>query len=218
MKILAILISFVFISCSNIQSAELTNYKTYYKNGNLHNFIHIKNNQKNGKIESYYEDGKIAVTGFFKNDKRDKSWYFYDEKTGKLIANENYKSGLLQGNQIYYYPNGQLKMKGKYNLNERTGFWELYRPNGSLEAQNIFLRGDNVVNVSIYQENGNIYCTGLIINGLRSGLWKYFDDNGKILYDIVYYQGIRHGKWRAYNEKGEFIIGGYFNQGHMLGL
>ena len=139
MKILIILLSLLFLSCSPLQSASSKNIKTYYKNGNIQNDISMKNDKRNGPMTSYFANGKIAVEGFFTDDERDKKWTFYDETTGNITAIENYRAGLLQGQQLYYYPDGTLRMKGSYKDDERIGFWHLYRPDGSLEIQNIFL-------------------------------------------------------------------------------
>lgn len=219
MKTLILLISFLIIGCSNIVSrGAQEKEKIYYPNGNLKSEISFINNIKNGPIFNYFEDGRIAVKGYFKNDQREKKWYFYDENTGKLIAIENYKNGLLEGEQIYYYPDGNLKVKGNYKDNYRVGFWQMYDENGKLSVQNIFLDGEDVVSVALFQENGNIFCSGLTKNGLRDGIWQYYDTEGKLLYDVEYLNGIRDGEWKAYDKDGNIIATGYYNHGKILGL
>ena len=118
MKYLIILLSLFIVGCSN-----LSKERVYYSNGNLKSEISTDNNSvKNGPILNYFEDGRVAVKGYFKDDKRDKKWYFYDENTGNISAIETYKDGELEGEQLYYYPNGKLKLKGSYKDNIRIGF------------------------------------------------------------------------------------------------
>lgn len=174
--------------------------------------------KKNGPMITYFENGDISVSGFFKDDARDKKWTFYDETTHKITAIENYVSNVLEGEQFYYYPDGTLKLKGSYKNNQRIGFWEQYTPDGKLEVQNIFLEGKDTINVAIYQSNGKILCSGAAKNDLREGIWQYFDTDGILLYDVTYEKGIRNGEWRAYDKNGKILVTGYYIDGKIIGL
>lgn len=218
MKILIIMISLLIVGCSNLNSLKKEHIKTYYSNGKIKSDISVSNDSKNGPVVTYFENGSIATKGYFINNEREKTWNFYDEKSGKLIVIENYKDGMLEGEQRYYYPNGVLKLKGEYKNNQRIGFWEMYDELGRLEVQNIFLNGENVINVALFQDNGNILCSGGTIDGYREGVWKYFDRDGKLLYEVEYKKGIRDGEWKAYDEAGRLIASGYYNNGVLLGL
>lgn len=77
MKTLILLISFLIIGCSNIVSrGAQEKEKIYYSNGNLKSEISFINNIKNGPIFNYFEDGRIAVKGYFKMIKERKSGIF----------------------------------------------------------------------------------------------------------------------------------------------
>lgn len=218
MKILTTLISLFFLCSALLMTAPEKYLKTYHANGQLQNSISIKENKKDGPLLSYFEDGKIAVKGFFKKDKRDKQWIFYDKDTGKISAIENYKDGLLEGQQYYYHKNGKIRTKGEYKADERTGFWQVYDEEGNLEMQNIFLDGEKVVSVAMYEPNGMISSSGFLKNGQREGEWKYFDEEGALLYDVTYENGVRNGEWKAYTKDGKILITGFYNNGVILGL
>lgn len=215
MKSLIIIFTLLLVGCSNINKNHNI---SYYSNGNIKSDVVNKNGIKNGPIFNYFEDGSLAVEGYFKNDMRDKKWYFYDKTTKKLSAVENYKNGKLEGEQSYYYPSGKLRLQGKYKDNIRVGFWQLYDEAGNLTMQNIFLDGEALVSVAIFQKNGKLSSSGLTKDGVREGVWQYYDKDGKLLYDVEYNSGIRDGEWRAYDEVGNIIVIGYYNQGKILGL
>lgn len=217
MRYFIIILSIFIIGCSNL-SLNREKDITYYENGRVRSDITLVDGIKNGVALNYFEDGSLAVKGYFSEDKRDKKWYFYDENTKKLSAIENYKLGDLEGEQFYYYPDGKLKLKGSYKDNVRTGFWQMYDEDGKLTVQNIFLDGEKVISVALFQSNGNILCSGLTKDGLREGMWQYFDEDGKLLYDVIYSQGIRNGEWKAYDKDGNIIATGYYNNDKILGL
>lgn len=217
MKFLVVIFTLLLVGCSNL-NINREHSIGYYENGNIKSDISIVDGVRDGEVLNYFEDGSLAVKGYFSKDKRDKKWYFYDENTKKLSAIENYRDGNLEGDQFYYYPDGNLKLKGKYKDNIRIGFWQMYDENGKLDVQNIFLDGEKVISVAIFQENGKILCSGLTKEGLREGLWQYFDEDGVLLYDVEYEKGIRNGEWKAYDKEGNIIVTGYYNNGNLLGL
>ena len=76
MKYLIILLSLFIVGCSN-----LSKERVYYSNGNLKSEISTDNNSvKNGPILNYFEDGRVAVKGYFKDDKREYKEIIEDQK------------------------------------------------------------------------------------------------------------------------------------------
>ena len=58
-----------------------------------------------------------------------KEVYFTDSQ---VKEEKNYKNGLLSGNLIYYWENGNIHTRGKYNQNYRIGKWETFDRRGNL--------------------------------------------------------------------------------------
>lgn len=50
--------------------------------------------KKHGPYFYYYESGKIKIKGWYKDDKKEKTWE-YSDKEGNLIKSEEYKDGVL---------------------------------------------------------------------------------------------------------------------------
>ncbi|MEO8240334.1 MAG: LysM peptidoglycan-binding domain-containing protein [Flavobacterium sp.] len=105
---------------------------TYDKNGEL--IENHNENQLDGEWIKYYANGQIEIKGFYKNRKREGEWLFYDMNyerienvnkavngnlkmsNNRLSAKHNYRNGMLDGECIWYYDNGQIREK-EYYLN-----------------------------------------------------------------------------------------------------
>jgi len=59
----------------------------------------------------------------------------------KVKKNKVDRDGKKQGYWEYYYPNGQLHIKGSYVSGEKEGIWEYYNEDGSLKSKILLLNG-----------------------------------------------------------------------------
>ena len=69
-----------------------------------------KNNQLNGKIISYFDNGLKRFEGWYLNDQRDSLW-------------------------TYYYDDGSIKAKGKIKNNQPDGEWDMYNRDGTKQKK-----------------------------------------------------------------------------------
>ena len=51
---------------------------------------------------------------------------FYDDNNGKMISSHEYNDGKFHGTWKFYFPNGQLETKGKFDNGVRVGRWNYY--------------------------------------------------------------------------------------------
>lgn len=112
------LLYLVFYSCSQPSqgieeqvATKLTEkHQEFHPNGTLKIKGDIVNNLKQGKWESFYENGV----------KWSESTYLFGKRNGI------YKS---------FYPNGRLKIHGMYENDEKFGNWFFYNENGEFEKE-----------------------------------------------------------------------------------
>lgn len=142
------------------------------ENGDTINKTDIKN-RKQGIWIIYHEErmGEPALIeyGSFREDKKQGSWRQFT-RTGQLLASENYKKGLLDGEAKYYEDGKLLCIATYYALKEKNGIDTIMveDPLTNIEKP-----------VTVKSETGSI----------RHGLWTYYDpENGKIA-KVVEYQG-----------------------------
>jgi antitoxin component YwqK of YwqJK toxin-antitoxin module len=92
--------------------------------------------------------------------------------TGRCMTYENeikrsiqqYVNGKDYGKWTFYFPNGTIETKGRFNkLGKRTGKWKYYYENGQLKQ------------VSKYSKKGE-----------RSGKWKKYNEQGDLIEVINY--------------------------------
>ena len=53
-------------------------------------------------------------------------------QTGRIKLVKHYKNGLVDGEIIYYWDNGKIRLKGQYEAMDRVGTWIHYDSNGDI--------------------------------------------------------------------------------------
>lgn len=86
---------------------EIVGMLTFHKNDKPYMGGSIKNKQRNGLWQSFYEDGTVWSEG-------------------------SYKDGIEDGFYRVFYPNGQVRYEGNYDLGKMIGEWKYYDENGQL--------------------------------------------------------------------------------------
>ncbi len=118
----------------------------------------------------------------------------YKPFTGKCIvvfANTNlvkeeftFKNGVLHGEALTWFKNGQLRRKGSYNKGQISGKWEFYNEQGQkiIEAH---YEQDNLNGsfISLYH-NGKIKEKGRYEKNKKTGQWNYFAENGQLIESV----------------------------------
>lgn len=157
-------------------------------------------------VTDYYPDGSIKTVGTYENgipegirreyDKNGtiiKSYVFHSgQMTGEGIIK---KDGKKQGSWISYYKDGNIKAKGIYYDNVKTGKWTYYYPNGQVEQ------------TGKYTENGR-----------PDGEWIWYYRSGKVLREENYFNGLKEGLMTEYSENGKSIIQGEYISGTKNGF
>ena len=60
-----------------------------YPNGKIQFTVELKDGEKHGSYKAYYNNGELKIKGYFKNNKRARTWRKYDTK-GKLVLKVKY--------------------------------------------------------------------------------------------------------------------------------
>lgn len=67
---------------------------SFYPNGLLWSEMHYDNGLRHGPNHTFYENGKPRYSGFYKNDRVDSVWTYYDS-TGKVLNILTYRNNVL---------------------------------------------------------------------------------------------------------------------------
>lgn len=164
---------------------------------------------KIGIWSEYHNTGEFKGKGLYANDKRIGDW-------------------------IFYYPNGTIEQRGKYDKKGRTqGEWKWFYENGALMREEFYI--DNLRNgiMTDYAEDGKIITKGEYIDDMQEGLWfyetpeykevgkyvndkpdslwkRYYMPKGKVRYEGRFLNGDEDGKHTWYYENGRVMTEGTY--------
>jgi antitoxin component YwqK of YwqJK toxin-antitoxin module len=115
----------------------------------------------------------------------------YRPYTGKCIVVFNntslvkekftFKNGVLQGEAMAWYINGQIRRRGHYNRGQISGKWEFWDENGNLTMEANY--EDNILNgsyIALYT-SGKVKEKGQFSANRRTGKWTLYSEDGQLI-------------------------------------
>ena len=116
-------------------------WKIFFPNGNIKSEITYVNNRPSGHAKIYFEDGKLQEEGIWENNRWIDDYKTY-HNNGQTFYDFKYnKTGKREGEQKYFYDNGQIMMKGEMHDGKESGVWEERYENGDIRAKKAFNDG-----------------------------------------------------------------------------
>ena len=115
-------------------------WNTYYRSGKPESEIMYKNEEYDGEVRKYTQRGLSSVT-MYKNGKKHGVHQTYDYETGKLMEEEHYVDGIMNGVCRRYYRNGTLEEEYTAVNGQPEGPYKRYDRNGKLIQEGVFKNG-----------------------------------------------------------------------------
>lgn len=219
----------------------------YHPNGQPKQYLEVVNSRAYGLYHEWHPNGQLKAEAYIVGGTADlepkaqASWLFdgvsqvwNDE--GKQLARIAYEKGVLQGESLYYYPNGQLESSVPYKNDFVDGIAYFYRENGSLFSERGFKDGVPEGTAKTYWNNNQLAAQEDFKAG-RLEEASYWDKNGSPLNGIcdgdgqrpifskeriLELQEFKNGKQEGlvvvYNGKGEEEATYYFRNDQKDGL
>lgn len=171
-------------------------YLYYHDNGNLHKAITYESYDgkeiKQGPYKFFDRDGALQREGSYSGDSY-KEFYSngnIKSEVNPITVKSYYEDGKLhkivtiEGENVEYYDNGQLKEKWINNYHSLEGPYESYFKNGQLKEKATYKHYKSVSvyhgDYKLYYKNGQIKAKGVFKNGLKFGLFEKFYENGQL--------------------------------------
>ena len=169
-------------------------FKYFYPSGKLKVVLEYSEDGSRAHNISYYENGKKMAEGDFVDQKKEGKWKYFSEEDEKLILEENYKNGKLNGEAVtYYHDSGKPFEILEYKNGVKDGEWMKYFPEGQLMTETFYK------------------------NGVLEGTFVNYTPEGKLLIKGWYKNGEQDGVWEFYDEKtGDLLRKEYFKEGRLL--
>ena len=156
----------------NLNSIPNGKYIEYYKNGQIKIQGHTKEGKRDGEFKTFLKNGKSAGSVIYKDGKIIKSTLIKAMKNNASfppVDNINYKldtthtlgkvefeNGLLDGNSIEYYEEGNIESIVPYKNNVVEGLVITYYENGNIKEE-VNYKNDNMNGeAKSYDENGKL--------------------------------------------------------------
>lgn len=132
-------------------------------------------------------NGKVAMGGFYLNQKREGSWVEY-HPNGMIKTITTYVGGKKEGLFAEFSETGQTVRRCLYHNDQRDGEYREY--NYSTVKEERFYKGGKLEGaVRIYYPDGKIMEEGLYVNGVRDGISKWYDQQGNLTIQYEYKEG-----------------------------
>ncbi|MBK7130989.1 MAG: hypothetical protein IPM74_18580 [Crocinitomicaceae bacterium] len=177
------------------------------------------NGKPEGVWKAYYETGVLKSIGKKRAGLSDSTWVFYDEQgrkttqyeyvndkkngcavkfdtLGLVVVEMFYVNDVLQGEQMWYYPNGNIKKTIQFADGQETGLAVEYNTAGNIITEEIYDHG--------YLKKREEY-NRLNEYGEKTGVWREYYGDGTIKSETAYRNGQKSGIEKLYNPKGKLI-------------
>ena len=178
-------------------------YREYYTTGELHLIGGISKGRKQGLFREFSKDAEIINSFIYQND-------------SLLAEGMTDSSSLLEGEWIYYFSNGEIQAKGKYNKSVKTGEWKYFHLNGELEQIGTYKNGVPQGEWNWYFDNKELKRKEFYRKGKEDGESVEFDSIGNIITKGEFIDGIQDGNW--YYNVGDHTEVGEYADGEKTGV
>lgn len=168
------------ISFSFFTFAQNDTIKSFFGKGELKEICYL-DNTGSGQCFVYYQNGALNSTFQLLNNTREGLCTTFN-KQQKLISEENFSKGSLNGYATYYYESDSGNALDKMNQTKLT-----YRKGNYLDD---FYEGEWI---SFYQ-NGEIKQKGNYSKGSPEGIWSFYTLSGVLESSITYKEGKKNGE------------------------
>lgn len=226
-----------------IQADDDCEFFEYYDDGKVKLHYFMSDGVLDGEYNSFYEDGKNHVKCYFKNGKFvDKFEEYYKNNQMKLtidfISHEkNIKiekdglytslqiqintgltlSGIIDGNSVEFYENGNPKSYYQTKNCRAEGQWIDYYENEKIRLQRNFKNGLMNGEYNEFYENGVIKQTYMMEDGKIDGEFIFYYENKHIKTQGSYKKGVNEGKWTYWYDNDKLFAIGYYRNNKAFG-
>lgn len=129
------------------------------------------------QVKFYSSKGKLISEGMMKDKLYIGKWIYYHNKANGIMTTENYNdNGILEGEKIVFYENGQIAEKAVYVNGEIDGLSTWYSPEGKLLKEFNYKNGMLHGVSKYYDKDGQLLAEGSYKNDKKHGIWKYYEN------------------------------------------
>lgn len=129
-------------------------------------------------------DGSMMCEGYYLDKKKDSLWTFYSQ-SGKVLKQESFEFGLLDGCCLYYDGNGNLVERQHWFRGLRNGDWYVHDQNG-YQFYQYKLNLTHGTYRALYPDS-TLFIEGQYVEGVKEGKWSFYLPGGSLYKEDSFY-------------------------------
>ncbi len=183
----------------------------WYPNGAIRREVYYKNGQPDGDLVEYNPDGKIRARFSFIEGRQivpEVEWcgpgqrsyeghYLLGAVTSTTVYDwwndivhsdpiRGQPAKLKHGPWTAWYPNGQVKVRGSYDMDAPTGKFTWWYENGQKQAEGQYAQGQKSGKWLTWHINGQKESEGTYTAGILSAKWTRWNADGRVAEVVDY--------------------------------
>ena len=157
-------------------------FKYFYESGALQAVTDYSDDGVIALTQTFHENGAPMAEGKYIRQKKEGKWSYYSDIDSSLVAEENYKKGVLHGKSTNYYPEtGNPTDSFEYINGKKEGPYLKFFPDGSTMTEGTYKNDQLDGDFTLFYPNGKVQLKGQYQNGQQTGNWNYFDEEGNAI-------------------------------------
>jgi antitoxin component YwqK of YwqJK toxin-antitoxin module len=186
----------------------------------------------NGRNIFYFDNGRIASEGLFKNNLPEGIWKsYYSDGTLKSIGKK--LNGLSDSTWIFFDNEGRKQQLFEYYLDKKNGCAIIFDTLGNIHQELFYVNDVIQGEIQSYHTDGSLKSYVRVIDGKKVGQFLEYDTSGVIITEEIYdngflkerneynrfnENGLKEGKWRTYFPNGTLQSESIYKNGEKNGL
>lgn len=159
---------------------EFKFYKKYQNKAILSATKLFNKDNQIAEVTFLASNGKVISQGKMNGKKHIGKWVYYHNNSNQIMTLEHYNdNGLLDGESVVYYADGQIAEKRHYNKGLLEGEAKWYSEKGTLIKSYIYVNNELHGEAKFYDETGKLILKGRYKRDKKDGVWTHYKD-GKV--------------------------------------
>ncbi|PDS26301.1 hypothetical protein B0A77_03045 [Flavobacterium branchiophilum] len=157
--------------------------------------VRVFDAQNNSVYTTFYDQQKNIVSeGKSINKLKEGIWKYYHYASKKIMTEEFYRAGKLDGARTVYYLNGNIAEITTYKEGIKDGLYKKLTEEGVV-LEIVTFKNNEYDGLAVYRDvNNQIVSEGIFTNGKKTGIWKFYENGKYIRSENHNFQGKKFAK------------------------
>lgn len=180
--------------------------------------LNFKDGKRDGTDTSYYKTGCIQSIQTYALGLEQGPTLIYYDSLNVVQFEIGYQAGKYHGASVRFSPNGDTLMYRQYKNGIMDGPQRFYYPDGKLRKANFYQNGLLEGSETSFGPTGQKEYSMEFKKGKKHGTWSFYFESGKLAGTETWKEGKKNGAFITYNELGQIMQTENYNLDMPVGL